>query len=227
VTEPAGTRSGTTAAHEDLPGTPVPGRPRVVAAAVERTRRGRVIRELNHVVEHGGTAVMITSEGRNRPENRPEKLHPDVQLIDLATGERRLGLNALLTRDPRRVVRRLLGGATSSGPSPAWAVVSQSKPYRMLRPWLLWRVLRRRLDDLRVDDIDHVIIVHQNSWPIAWQLHRRNPRISISWDVPGVVWTNAGRPIPPPPPPPPVEPVVEPELEAEAAAQAEDAAATP
>jgi hypothetical protein len=87
-------------------------------------------------------------------------------VLDLRAGERRLGLNALITRDPARLVRRARGRAIS-GPSPAWGWLSASKPYRMIRPWLLWRVLRRHVDVLRVAEADHVIIVHQDSWPIA------------------------------------------------------------
>ena len=167
---------------------PVPGRPRVVAAAVERSRRPGVIRKLNRVVENGGTALMITADGCERPE----ELHPAVQVLDLQAGERRLGVNALLTRNPARLVHRARGRVVA-GPSPTWALVSASKPYRMIRPWVLWRVLRRRLDLLHVADVDHVIIVHQNSWPIAWQLHRLNPAISVSYEVPEAVWARAGR----------------------------------
>jgi hypothetical protein len=182
-------------ASSPVPGPPpeagvpsVGGRPRVIAAAVERSRRHGVIRKLNRVVENGGTALMITADG----SERPEELHPAVQVLDLRAGERRLGLNALITRDPARLVRRARGRAIS-GPSPAWAWLSASKPYRMIRPWLLWRVLRRRLEVLRVAEVDHVIIVHQNSWPIAWQLHKLNPAISISYEVPDSAWTANGR----------------------------------
>jgi hypothetical protein len=160
----------------------------VVAAAVERSRRRGVIRKLNRVAENGGTALMITADGGERPE----ELHPAVQVLDLQAGERRLGLNALVTRDPARLLHRARGREVT-GPSPAWAHLSAWKPYRMIRPWLLWRVLRRRLDLLRVDDVDHVIIVHQNSWPIAWQLHRLNPAISVSYEVPDAVWVASGR----------------------------------
>lgn len=181
---------------------PAKGRPRVVAAAVERSRRRGVIRKLNWVVENGGEALMITAEGRDRPA----ELDPRVQVLDLAADERRLGLNKIITRDPTRLLRRARG-LEVSGPAPWWAVLSVSKPYRMIRPWLLWRALRKRLDVVRVADLDHVIIVHQNSWPIAWQLNRLNPAVSISYEVPDEVWTRAGRPVPPPPPePPPVDP---------------------
>jgi hypothetical protein len=189
VVEPS-TSSGAASA----PGAPASrgGHPRVLAAAVEPIRRDAVIQKLNQVVEHGGSAVLITADGRERPAG----LADAVQVLDLLAGERRLGLNALLTRDLRRVVARARGRSIS-GPSPAWAVVSRSKPYRAIRPWLLWRVLRRRLELLRVGDVDHVILVHQNSWPIAWQLHRLNPAISIAYEVPDVVWERAGRPVPP------------------------------
>jgi hypothetical protein len=184
---------------------PTKGRPRVVAAAVERSRRSGVVRKLNWVVENGGEALMITAEGRDRPG----ELDPRVQVLDLTADERRLGLNKIVTRDPARLVRRARG-LEVSGPSPVWARLSVSKPYRMIRPWLLWRALRKRLDVVRVEDVDHVIIVHPNSWPIAWQLNRLNPAVSISYEVPPDVWGRAGRAVPPPPPePPPVDPAAE------------------
>jgi len=189
----ADTQRSTASGPEAVARPPVPGRPRVVAAAIERTRRRGVVRKLNRVVEGGGSAVLVTADGGERD---PE-LHPAVQVLDLTAGERGLGLNAVLTRDPVRLLKRARGQQVS-GAAPAWAAVSRSKPYRMIRPWLLWRVLRHRLELLRVGDVDHVIIVHQNSWPIAWQLHRRNPAISIAYELPDAIWAGAGRPVPPP-----------------------------
>jgi hypothetical protein len=171
---------------------PLPGRPRVVAAAVGPARRRGVIAKLNRVVAGGGTALLITAEGFERP---PE-LDDAVESLDLAGAERALGLNRLLTRDPVRLLHRAQGKQVE-GPSWVWAKVSDSKPYRLLRPWLLWRVLRRTLEPVRVDELDHVIIMHQNSWPIAWQLHRLNPRVSISYEVPGEVFERYGLPVPP------------------------------
>ena len=177
------------------PSSPLHQRPRVVAVAVELSRRNGVIQSLNRVVEAGGSALMITAEG----VGRSEELLDGVEMLDLAEAERRLGLNAALARDPSRWLLRAQGRVPPRGPSPAWAWWSTSKPYRMIRPWTLWRALRRHeLDRVRVDEVDHVIIVHQNSWPIAWQLRRRNPLISIAYEVPDEVWGRAGRPIPPP-----------------------------
>jgi hypothetical protein len=140
-----------------------PRRPRVVAAAVEPARRSGVIEMLNRVAASGGSAVLITADG----SPRPTALADPVQAIDLLAGERRLGLNRLAGLHPG-----------------VWRRWRKAKPYRMLRPWLLWRVLRHRLDPVRVGDVDHVLLVHQNSWPIAWQLHHRNPAITISYELP-------------------------------------------
>jgi hypothetical protein len=174
--------------------TPVPGRPRIVAAAVERARRAATIRTMNQVVAAGGSALLITADSRERPV----ELAPEVEMLDLSATERTLGLNRLLAMSPARLVAKVRGTQVS-GPSRTWAAVHGTKPYRMLRPWLLWRALRRHLDTVRVDDVDHVIIVHQNSWPIAWQLHRRNRAITIAYEVPAEVWEKAGREVPPPP----------------------------
>lgn len=165
------------------------GRPRVVAAAVEPARRSAVIAALNQVVAAGGSALLVTADGRARPPG----LAPEVETLDLAAGERQLGLNRLLVRDLARLLDRLAGRPVRGGVAPAWGWVRASKPYRMLRPWLLWRVLRRRLAEVRVGDVDHVIIVHQNSWPIAWQLHHRNPAITIAYELPESLVVNPRR----------------------------------
>jgi len=170
----------------------VPGRPRVVAAATEPARREGTIAKLNQVVAAGGSALLITADGGERA---PE-LADGVETLDLQAAERALGLNKVITRDPVRLVRRAQGKPVQ-GPSWAWARLSASKPYRMVRPWLLWRSLRHRLSVVRVDDVDHVLIVHQNSWPIAWQLHRLNPRVTISYEVPDELFLRYGREVPP------------------------------
>jgi hypothetical protein len=168
------------------------GRPRVIAAAVEPARRAAVVAVLNRVVEAGGSALLVTADGGGRSPG----LSAQVETLDLVAGERRLGLNRLLVRDPARLIARITRRPAPKGAAPAWARVSGSKPYRMLRPWLLWRVLRHRLSEVRVGDVDHVIIVHQNSWPIAWQLHRRNPAATIAYEIPDDVWLRAGRAVP-------------------------------
>jgi hypothetical protein len=166
---------------------PVPGHPRVLAAAVVQRRRWKVVPMLGDVVAAGGTAVLVTADGA-----RTQDLPPGLETIDLVDAERMHGLHMLIARSPMRVLNRLAGRDTS-GPSWAWATWSTSKPYRALRPWVLWRVLRRQLDELDIATIDHVVIVGQESWPIAWHLCRRNPAITVAWDVPDEVYERFGR----------------------------------
>ena len=166
-------------------------RPRVVAVAIGWAHREVTIAKLNRVMAAGGSALLIMAEGADRPE----ELADGVELLDLQSGERNLGINRLITRDPVRLLRRAQGKPVE-GPSWLWARVSVSKPYRMLRPWLLWRTLRHRLDLVRLEQVDHVLIVHQNSWPIAWQLHRLNPAVTISYEIADDLFTRYGLPVP-------------------------------
>ncbi len=171
-----------------------PARPRVLAAAVVPRRHGPVIKALGEVVAGGGSAVMVTADGA-----RPSGLAPGVESIDLVATERRLGLHPLLARSPWRVARRL-AGRPKPGPTAAWSTWSRSRPYRAARPWMLWRALRRHLDAVDPGSVDHLILVGTESWPIAWHLTRRNPAITVGWDVPAEVWQRAGRPTPQPAP---------------------------
>lgn len=76
------------------------------------------------------------------------------------------------------------------------ARVRSSRPYKAVRGWVMWQGLRRRLAEVRVDEVDHVILVDIQSWPIAWQLNHRKRLISIGWDVPIELFDRAGRPRP-------------------------------
>jgi hypothetical protein len=179
-----------TPAAQPAPGSSAsPGRPRVVAAAVEPSRRAAVIAALNQVVAAGGSALLVTADGGSRPL----VLASEVEVLDLVAGERQLCVNRLLTRDPRRLLARVTGDRPVADPSAAWSRLTRSRLYQLIRPWLLWRVLRAHLVEVRVRDVDHVVIVHQNSWPIAWQLHRRNPAITIAYEIPDEVWRRVGR----------------------------------
>lgn len=161
-------------------------RPRVVAAAVVARRRWKVVEVLDEVVRSGGSGVLVSADGG------AEELDPRVEVVDLLGTEQRTGVNALLSRSPVRLVNRLRG-RQSSGPSKAWAMWSASKPYRVIRPWVLWRTLRRRLDEVDVAHVDHIVLVGQESWPIAWHLCRLNPEITVGWDVPDEVYEKFGR----------------------------------
>lgn len=164
-----------------------PGRPRVVAVSVVPARREHAVRVLADVVAAGGSALLITADGAVRRD-----LPDGIEAIDLVSGERRVGAHQLLSRSPVRLARRLAGRPTS-GPATAWRIWSGSRAYRAVRPWVLWRALRRQLDVVDVDRLDHLVIVALESWPITWQLCRLQPRAGYAWDVPDEVYERAGR----------------------------------
>lgn len=161
-------------------------RPRVVAVCVVPARRAHAVNQLRRVVEAGGSALLITAEG-----SVPKGLPPGVEAIDLAADERRVGVHPLLTRSPVRLARRL-AGRRGGGASAAWRAWSGSRPYRAIRPWVLWRALHRRLDEVGVQDLDHVVIVALECWPITWQLCRRQPRATYAWEVSDEVFERVG-----------------------------------
>lgn len=161
-------------------------RPRVVAVAVVARRRWKVVEVLDEVVRSGGSAVMISADGGD------EELDPRVEVVDLLLDEQRCGFNRPIARSPLRYLDRLRG-RERPGPSKAWTVWSACKPYRMVRPWVLWRALRRRLDEIDVQQVDHLVIVGQECWPITWQLARLNPQITVGWEVPDEIYARYGR----------------------------------
>lgn len=193
--EPDATESSTTA-HSDA----LPGRPRVVAVAVVSARRERVIEKLSAVVQAGGSAVLITANGAP-----PLPAETGIECIDLLVSEGQVGVNRVVALTPRRSLGRLrarLHGAPAGRPrrptSRAWQVWARSSFYRSIRPWMLWRALRRRLDDIDPKAVDHILVVALESWPITWQLCRLSPQATYGWDVPDEVYERVGRPAPEP-----------------------------
>lgn len=166
-------------------------RPRVVAVAVTPRRRRQVLRLLGQVAAAGGQALLVTADGA-----RGGAPPAGVQVLDLLRDERRWGPNRLIALDPRRVLARLSRRpATTTGASPAWRRWVGSRPYRLVRYWVLWRVARQHLDVLRPAEVSHVLVVGIESWPIAWHVLRASPAASIGFDLPpAVVDTLSGRP---------------------------------
>lgn len=163
------------------------GRPRVMGVCIGTVRRAAVVRMLGDVVAAGGSALLVTADGHVTAD-----LPAGVEVLDLVADERRVGVHRVISRSPVRLVRRLLGRPAPSGPSRAWRAWGGSRPYRAVRPWVLWRALRRRLDVVRLDELDHIVIVSVESWPITWQLCRRSSSVSYGWDVPAELYTRLG-----------------------------------
>jgi hypothetical protein len=147
---------------------------------------------LSNLVVAGGSAVLVTTDGTH-----PDDVPAGIEVIDLNRTEQRLGLHVLLSRSPIRWLRSRIGPAPK-GPTRVWARYRRSKPYRAVAGWMAWRALRRHLDQVRVQEVDHVILVDLQSWPIAWQINRLNRSVTIGWDVPDELFDRVGRPRPEP-----------------------------
>lgn len=154
-------------------------RPRVVALAVTARRRKSVLLMLEEVVRCGGEALLVTADGGRGDQPATGVIH-----LDLLADERRWGPNRFLTVDPRRAVAALTGRPRPGGAAPVWRRWVASRPYRVVRYWVLWRVVARHVDVLRPDQISHVLIVGIESWPIAWHLLRTSPLATIGFSVP-------------------------------------------
>ena len=158
---------------------PLRAHPRVVAVAVTPRRRKSVLSMLDQVVRSEGEALLLTADG-----GRGDQPAVGVVHLDLLADERRWGPNRLLSVDPRRVVAALTRRPRPRGAAPTWRRWVASRPYRVVRYWVLWRVVRRHLDVLRPDQISHVLVVGIESWPIAWHLLRNSPGATIGFSVP-------------------------------------------
>jgi hypothetical protein len=150
---------------------------RYVALAVVPRRRGPLENALGRVVELGGEALLITADGSAHPQ------HPGVQHIDLLHDEMCWGPNRLIAVSPKRVVGRLMGRHVG-GRSFAWRHWGASRPYKVVRYYLLWRVLAHRLAEVRVPDVTNVLLAGSESWPIAWHLTKIKPGIEVGWSLP-------------------------------------------
>jgi len=174
------------ASSAKIDGLPAP-HPRVVAVAVTPRRRKSVLYMLDQVVRSEGEALLVTADG-----GRGDKPAVGVIHLDLLADERRWGPNRLLSVDPRRVVAALTRRPRPPGAAPVWRRWVASRPYRVVRYWVLWRVARRHLDVLRPDQVSHVLVVGIESWPIAWHLLRSSPGATIGFSVPSALLASGG-----------------------------------
>lgn len=150
---------------------------RYVGLSVVPRRRRAIERALGRVVQLGGEALLITADGSSKAR------WPGVDHLDLLDDEMRFGPNRLVAVSPKRVVGKLVGKKVG-GRSLLWQHWSASRPYKAVRYYALWHILRRRLDRVRVDDVTDLLLAGIESWPIAWHLVKENPDLSMGWDVP-------------------------------------------
>ncbi|MBS2966048.1 hypothetical protein KGA66_23590 [Actinocrinis puniceicyclus] len=161
----------------------------VLLVAIGTTRAKAACGGADYLLARGVDVGLITVEAE--PWRR-EGLDPRVRLYALAAGEQRHPAARL-----GRAVRRVSAAAYTK---------VFGKFYRLLRPYVLWRVVRA--DVLRQVDwaaVEQLVICDSHAIPIGWHLARRHPGLSVGFELdrgPYLDREPVCAPVPPPVPVP-------------------------
>lgn len=97
-------------------------------------------------------------------------LDPRVRIYPLKAGEDRHPLNRL-----GRPVRRVSGALYTK---------VFSKFYRLLRPYVMWRVARREVvRQVDWSSVEQLVICDSHAIPIGWHLARRHPQLTVGFEL--------------------------------------------
>jgi hypothetical protein len=59
-----------------------------------------------------------------------------------------------------------------------------NKFYRLVRPYAMWRVARRRVvGGLDWDAVEQIVVFDSHAIPIGWHLARKHPRLSVGFEL--------------------------------------------
>lgn len=185
-------------------------RPRVLFLALSVSRLPQVLKDVGYVLNHGGEATVLTIKAepwRDLDERTRlvtigelESRHP------LLRGER-----VLIFRIPQlvyRAVRKTLTLVESQTSGPRRATLAEirgkaaaaydhqhrrakkfhkerfSSAYRHVRPFILWRVFKRRmLPQWSLEPFDLVVVADTLSLPVGWHLARQYPQVSVRFEL--------------------------------------------
>lgn len=139
----------------------------VLLVAIGTTRAKAACSSADYLLARGVDVGLITAEAE--PWRR-EGLDPRVRIHALTTGEQRHPVARL-----GRVVRRISAAAYTK---------VFSKFYRLLRPYVLWRVMRA--DVLRQVDwtaVEQLVICDSHGIPIGWHLAKRHPLLTVGFEL--------------------------------------------
>ncbi|NYI08477.1 glycosyltransferase [Allostreptomyces psammosilenae] len=173
---------------------------RVVLLALNTQRARRIKNHAAYLVARGVAVDLVTVHA---DPWRELGLDPRVRIFTLREGEGRhpipRGERLLAYRVPRKALAllRTRVDATPRGRRVelAAAVLEMAhtrvadafhrklfiRAYRVIRPYLLWRVARAHvLERLRAERADLVVVCDANAIPIGWHLARRHPELEVS-----------------------------------------------
>ncbi len=147
---------------------------KVMFLALTSARAAAVARQCDFLLERGVDVTVVTADpGRWR--DAETDLDERVEIVSLADGEERqrlLRVERLVLPEGTSGVRRLTGKVHRRLFLPG---------YRVLRPYLLWRVARRDLlPAVDPGALREVVVVDSQAVPLGWRLARRYPGLTVT-----------------------------------------------
>lgn len=138
----------------------------VLLLAIGTTRARAVCSTAEFLIARDIEVVLVTVDPAPW---RQEALPEAVRVLALGDGERRHPLARL-----GRLLERV--------PGPAHRLYA--KVYRLLRPYVMWRVARRgavKLIDF--SSVEQLVICDSHAIPIGWHLTKRHPRLPVGFEL--------------------------------------------
>lgn len=184
---------------------------KVLFLALTAVRARAVKRHCHFLLEHGVDVSLITT---SLEPWQAEGLDGRVEVHTLSEGEARHPLprveRILVFHGPRRVfqaIRKVLGPrhapvrAVEARYERAAQVFHQRvfmRGYRVLRPWLLWRVARTRvLPRIDLAGLNEVVVGDSHSVPLGWHIARLAPDLKVSFSLDRAVYADVTAPADP------------------------------
>lgn len=138
----------------------------VVLLAIGTTRARAVNATAEFLLARNAEVALITVDAAAWAK---EGLPGGVRLYPLGEGEQRHPLFRL-----GRLVERVNGGAYRL----------YAKLYRLLRPYVLWRVARRgAARSVDWNAIEQLVICDSHAIPIGWHLAKRHPELTVGFEL--------------------------------------------
>ena len=139
----------------------------VMFLAIGTTRARAVCDTSTYLLARGVEVGLVTVEPAAWQE---QGLDPRVRVYPLGAAETRHPLARL-----GRVIRKV---------NKALDTKVYSKVYRLLRPYVLWRVARRSvLREVAWPGVEQLVIGDSHAIPIAWHLARRHPDLPVGFEL--------------------------------------------
>jgi hypothetical protein len=135
----------------------------VLLLAISTTRARAVSSTAEFLTARGVEVVLVTVDPAAwRAEDLPE----GVRIIGLGEGEQ---------RHPLARLGRMM-------PGPANKIYA--KVYRLLRPYVMWRVARRSaVRQIDFSAVQQLVICDSHAIPIGWHLAKRHPTLPVGFEL--------------------------------------------